>query len=151
MGPPPLLAVIQQEWCPLCSSEEVCVCAPDPPPIRSACTTTCDMHPAPRTHRYDGQVFVKPPEILARDRLVGTYEVKPVLERLKRTLLLTGGALLATSAALVAVNSVAVDEGEGEGRTRVSFFFSPSGGGEEGSALGGGGGGVLGYGGGKKG
>lgn len=33
--------------------------------------------------RYDGQVFVKPPEVLARDRLLGTYEVKPVLARLR--------------------------------------------------------------------
>lgn len=26
-------------------------------------------------HRYDGQVFVKPPEVLARDRLLGSYTV----------------------------------------------------------------------------
>jgi hypothetical protein len=32
---------------------------------------------------YDGQVFVKPPEVLTRDRLLGTYEVKPVLARLR--------------------------------------------------------------------
>ena len=25
--------------------------------------------------RYDGQTFVKPPEVLARDRLLGSYEV----------------------------------------------------------------------------
>ncbi len=25
--------------------------------------------------RYDGQIFVKPQEVLARDRLLGTYEV----------------------------------------------------------------------------
>ena len=25
--------------------------------------------------RYDGQTFVKPPEVLARDRLLGAYEV----------------------------------------------------------------------------
>ncbi len=25
---------------------------------------------------YDGQVFVKPPEVLARDRLLGSYEVR---------------------------------------------------------------------------
>eukprot|EP00887_Chlorella_sp_A99_P004946 scaffold4.g4946.t1 len=50
---------------------------------------------------YDGQVFVKPPEVLTRDRLIGTYEVKPVLARLRTTLQLTGGALVATTAALV--------------------------------------------------
>ena len=37
----------------------------------------------PARCRYDGQVFVKPPEVLARDRLLGTYEVKPVLARLR--------------------------------------------------------------------
>ena len=26
--------------------------------------------------RYDGQTFVKPPEVLARDRLLGSYEVR---------------------------------------------------------------------------
>ena len=51
-------------------------------------------------HRYDGQTFVKPPEVLARDRLLGTYEVKPTLERLKATLLGAAGGLL-TSAVLL--------------------------------------------------
>ena len=32
---------------------------------------------------YDGQTFLKPPEVLARDRLLGTYEVKPIMARLK--------------------------------------------------------------------
>ena len=43
------------------------------------------IHPTPPTWpaRYDGQVFVKPPEVLTRDRLLGTYEVKPVLARLR--------------------------------------------------------------------
>ena len=51
-------------------------------------------------HRYDGQVFVKPPEVLTRDRLLGTYEVKPTLARLKTTLLGTGGVLLLSSSLL---------------------------------------------------
>lgn len=38
------------------------------------------------SRRYDGQVFVKPPEVLTRDRLLGTYEVKPVLARLRLVL-----------------------------------------------------------------
>ena len=50
--------------------------------------------------RYDGQTFVKPPEVLARDRLLGTYEVKPTLDRLKTTLLGAAGGLL-TSAVLL--------------------------------------------------
>ncbi|MGK7876288.1 MAG: CGLD27 family protein [Xenococcaceae cyanobacterium] len=34
---------------------------------------------------YDGQVWQKPPEILTRDRLIVSYQVEPILERLKRT------------------------------------------------------------------
>ena len=53
-------------------------CAP-PLPAKGAKLT----EPSPPARRYDGQVFVKPPEVLARDRLLGTYEVKPVLARLR--------------------------------------------------------------------
>ncbi|XP_042519318.1 protein CONSERVED IN THE GREEN LINEAGE AND DIATOMS 27, chloroplastic [Macadamia integrifolia] len=35
---------------------------------------------------YDGQIWVKTAEVLARDRLLGSYSVKPVLNRLKFTL-----------------------------------------------------------------
>lgn len=49
---------------------------------------------------YDGQVFVKPPQILARDRLLGRYEVQPVLQRLKTTLTGSGAALLMSSVLL---------------------------------------------------
>lgn len=48
---------------------------------------------------YDGQMWVKPPEILARDRLLGSYKVKPVIKLLKQTLVGTG-ALLVTAAFL---------------------------------------------------
>ncbi|XAR69253.1 hypothetical protein NMG60_11000769 [Bertholletia excelsa] len=36
---------------------------------------------------YDGQVWVKTAEVLARDRLLGSFSVKPVLNRLKNTLI----------------------------------------------------------------
>ncbi|KAF2304346.1 hypothetical protein GH714_030305 [Hevea brasiliensis] len=36
---------------------------------------------------YDGQIWVKTSEVLARDRLLGSFSVKPVLSRLKYTLL----------------------------------------------------------------
>ena len=42
---------------------------------------------------YDGLTFVKPPEVLARDRLLGTYEVSPVMKRLRATMLGAGGSL----------------------------------------------------------
>lgn len=56
--------------------------------------------PYEETGWYDGQVFVKPPEVLMRDRLLGTYEVKPALQKLRSTLLGSGLALLATAVVL---------------------------------------------------
>jgi hypothetical protein len=50
--------------------------------------------------RYDGQTFVKPPEVLTRDRLLGMYETKPVLQKLRVTLV-GSGAMLVTSAVLL--------------------------------------------------
>ena len=64
---------------------------------------------------YDGQQFVKPPEILTRDRLLGRYEVLPVMQRLKRTLQGTGVALLATAFALTAVVKTDADGMYGRG------------------------------------
>ncbi|KAK9265456.1 hypothetical protein L1049_010790 [Liquidambar formosana] len=43
---------------------------------------------------YDGQMWVKPPEVLARDRLLGSYKVKPVIKLLKQTLVGTGVLLV---------------------------------------------------------
>ncbi|WP_341526220.1 CGLD27 family protein [Nostoc sp. UHCC 0302] len=34
---------------------------------------------------YDGQIWTKPQEVLTRDRLIVTYEIKPILQRLKFT------------------------------------------------------------------
>jgi hypothetical protein len=62
--------------------------------------------------RYDGQTFVKPPEVLTRDRLLGTYEVKPTLARLKATLLGTGSSLLVSAVLLIGlINSQADADG----------------------------------------
>ncbi|KAK9827408.1 hypothetical protein WJX74_000205 [Apatococcus lobatus] len=55
---------------------------------------------------YDGQVFVKPPEVLARDRLLGSYTVRPILSRLKTTLLGSGVALALSFAGLFALSSL---------------------------------------------
>uniref|UniRef100_A0A7C9EE62 Uncharacterized protein n=1 Tax=Opuntia streptacantha TaxID=393608 RepID=A0A7C9EE62_OPUST len=43
---------------------------------------------------YDGQMWAKPPEVLARDRLLGSYKVKPVIKMLKQTLVGTGALLV---------------------------------------------------------
>ena len=37
---------------------------------------------------YDGQIWIKPPEVLIQDRLIGTYEIYPGLSRLHLTLIL---------------------------------------------------------------
>ncbi|CAA0821296.1 Protein kinase superfamily protein [Striga hermonthica] len=42
---------------------------------------------------YDGQIWVKTAEVLARDRLLGSFSVKPVLGRLKNTLIVLGSSL----------------------------------------------------------
>ena len=36
---------------------------------------------------YDGQIWIKPPEVLLQDRLIGTYEIYPGLLRLQFTLI----------------------------------------------------------------
>ncbi|KAK9273218.1 hypothetical protein L1049_018025 [Liquidambar formosana] len=42
---------------------------------------------------YDGQIWVKTAEVLARDRLLGSFSVKPVLGRLKFTLVSLAASL----------------------------------------------------------
>lgn len=34
---------------------------------------------------YDGQTWIKPSEVLSRDRLIVSYQVQPILQRLKQT------------------------------------------------------------------
>jgi hypothetical protein len=46
---------------------------------------------------YDGQTWTKPKEILMRDRLIVTYQVQPILQRLQRTFGLIVLLLLAGS------------------------------------------------------
>jgi hypothetical protein len=43
---------------------------------------------------YDGQTWIKPQAILDRDRLIVTYELKPILQRLHRTFAILGLILL---------------------------------------------------------
>ena len=44
---------------------------------------------------YDGQTWMKPPEVLARDRLLGLYEAQPIVSRLKLVAYGTAGGLMA--------------------------------------------------------
>ncbi|KAJ7966434.1 DUF1230 family protein [Quillaja saponaria] len=56
---------------------------------------------------YDGQIWVKTAEVLARDRLLGSFSVKPVLSRLKYTLV-----GLATSLFVCALLLINIDGSE---------------------------------------
>ncbi len=49
-----------------------------------------DAIPYEESGWYDGQVWRKPDEVLQRDRLIVAYELKPLLKKLRRTLLLIG-------------------------------------------------------------
>ena len=55
---------------------------------------------------YDGQTFLKPPEVLARDRLLGTYEVKPVMTKLKLVCYGTVGGLIACFLSLALFDTI---------------------------------------------
>lgn len=46
---------------------------------------------------YDGQTWTKPEEVLQRDRLIVTYQIQPILQRLKRTFGLVSLILLCGS------------------------------------------------------
>ncbi|MBD2196631.1 MULTISPECIES: CGLD27 family protein [Calothrix] len=46
---------------------------------------------------YDGQTWIKPEEILNRDRLIATYEIKPILRRLQLTFAGLAGMFVAGS------------------------------------------------------
>lgn len=78
---------------------------------------------------YDGQVFVKPPEVLTRDRLLGTYEVKPVLARLRTTLQGAGVTLMAVAVSLtLLINSqLDADGAYGRGSARKLSQVTPAG------------------------
>ncbi|KAJ4952633.1 hypothetical protein NE237_029465 [Protea cynaroides] len=54
---------------------------------------------------YDGQIWVKTAEVLARDRLLGSYSVKPVLSRLKFTLVGLAASLVVCVALLQNIES----------------------------------------------
>jgi hypothetical protein len=42
---------------------------------------------------YDGQVWNKPTEVLTRDRLVATYQIHPLLKRMRQTFAVLVGVL----------------------------------------------------------
>ncbi len=45
---------------------------------------------------YDGQTWTKPDEILQRDRLIVAYQIKPILARLRLTLIVVAASLAST-------------------------------------------------------
>ncbi|KAF8400986.1 hypothetical protein HHK36_014289 [Tetracentron sinense] len=67
---------------------------------------------------YDGQIWVKTAEVLARDRLLGSFLVKPVLSRLKYTLVGLAASLLICVLLLINI----------EGTRKVSYIPEEAGG-----------------------
>eukprot|EP00238_Polyblepharides_amylifera_P005494 CAMPEP_0196581072 /NCGR_PEP_ID=MMETSP1081-20130531/32266_1 /TAXON_ID=36882 /ORGANISM="Pyramimonas amylifera, Strain CCMP720" /LENGTH=249 /DNA_ID=CAMNT_0041901169 /DNA_START=369 /DNA_END=1118 /DNA_ORIENTATION=+ len=63
---------------------------------------------------YDGQIWVKSPEVLARDRLLGSYKVKPTLARLKNTMLISALILVFSSLVLGGVLTFEPEEAKSE-------------------------------------
>jgi Conserved in the green lineage and diatoms 27 len=43
---------------------------------------------------YDGQTWIKPEEVLVRDRLIVSYQIKPILRRLQYTFITLAGVYL---------------------------------------------------------
>ncbi|GBF89149.1 DUF1230 family protein [Raphidocelis subcapitata] len=70
---------------------------------------------------YDGAQFVKPPEVLGRDRLLGTYEVRPALAKLRSTMVGAAALLVVCSILLSGLIRAGSDEdgvyGRGSMRT----------------------------------
>ena len=50
-------------------------------------------------------MYVKDPEMLARDRLLGTYTVRPIVERVRKTLLACGAGVFVSLAALNSIDA----------------------------------------------
>ncbi len=77
---------------------------------------------------YDGQVYVKDPEMLARDRLLGTYTVRPIVERLRKTLLACGAGVFVSLAALNSIDApeYGVDRPAWERNGGAGFFSERS-------------------------
>jgi len=59
---------------------------------------------------YDGQVYVKTPEMLAKDRLDGTYVCGPAVARCKKTMLACGAGVLGCVFALNALDAPKLDQ-----------------------------------------
>lgn len=74
---------------------------------------------------YDGQIWVKTPEVLARDRLLGSFTVKPALSRVRLTLVgLAVSLVLCFSLFLIteSLDNSYISSKEAEGRAIAGFY-----------------------------
>lgn len=46
---------------------------------------------------YDGQIWRKPPEVLTRDRLIVSYQIEPIMARLKQTAVILASIIVISS------------------------------------------------------
>ncbi|XP_058189106.1 uncharacterized protein ycf36 [Rhododendron vialii] len=79
---------------------------------------------------YDGQIWVKTAEVLARDRLLGSFSVKPVLSRLKITLVGLAASLFICAVLLINLEgnqkSSYISSGEPAGRAVPGVYSDES-------------------------
>ncbi|KAK9811453.1 hypothetical protein WJX72_004139 [[Myrmecia] bisecta] len=54
---------------------------------------------------YDGQIWVKTPQVLLRDRLLGSYTVRPAMSRLRTTLISLAGSLVAATICMASLDA----------------------------------------------
>ncbi|KAL8166514.1 hypothetical protein V2J09_008013 [Rumex salicifolius] len=78
---------------------------------------------------YDGQIWVKTPEVLTRDRLLGSFQVKPILNRLKNILIVQAAALLTCGLLIVdfeTSQNAYGDSDVGDGRVVAGVYSEES-------------------------
>uniref|UniRef100_A0A1D1YCK6 Uncharacterized protein ycf36 n=1 Tax=Anthurium amnicola TaxID=1678845 RepID=A0A1D1YCK6_9ARAE len=73
---------------------------------------------------YDGQIWVKTPEVLARDRLLGSFSVKPVLNRVKLTLVGLGLSLVVCILLFINIDNPREASSENKGGRAVAGVYN---------------------------
>ncbi|OAY79071.1 uncharacterized protein ycf36 isoform X2 [Ananas comosus] len=75
---------------------------------------------------YDGQIWVKTPEVLARDRLLGSFSVKPVLNRVKLTLVVLAVSLVVCVLLFINTENPKRSSEDGGGRAIAGVYNDAS-------------------------
>lgn len=71
-----LSAVVEYEETGWCAAQLLSLNSPAPPSVQCGPVLFSPLVSLALRRRYDGQTWVKPPKVLARDRLLGSYEAR---------------------------------------------------------------------------